>query len=107
VCAQWERMSDCKDNQDVGLEAATIERVRKSSLVESSRADNPTGLCKHATEAAHAVGFRPRGRGVFRAGGEGRAGARLERAEARMPERVAAIDVTIVDTASPRVPEPW
>jgi hypothetical protein len=25
---------DCTDNQDVGLEAAIIERVRNSSLVE-------------------------------------------------------------------------
>jgi hypothetical protein len=57
VRAEWERRCDGPDNQDVGLEAATIERVRKSSLVESSRADNPTGLSKHATEAAHAVGL--------------------------------------------------
>ena len=32
------------DNQEVGPEAATLERVRNSSLVESRRADNPTGL---------------------------------------------------------------
>ena len=31
---QWETMWRCTDNQDVGLEAATIERVRNSSLVE-------------------------------------------------------------------------
>jgi hypothetical protein len=43
-------MSDCKDNQDVGLEAATIQRVRNSSLVKWSGADNVTGL-KHETEA--------------------------------------------------------
>jgi hypothetical protein len=43
-------MSDCKDNQDVGLEAATIQRVRNSSLVKWSGADNSTGL-KHGTEA--------------------------------------------------------
>ena len=43
-------MSDCKDNQDVGLEAATIQRVRNSSLVKWSGADNVTGL-KHGTEA--------------------------------------------------------
>ena len=39
-------MSDCRDNQDVGLEAATIQRVRNSSLVKWSGADNVTGL-KH------------------------------------------------------------
>ena len=43
-------MSDCEDNQDVGLEAATIQRVRNSSLVKWSGADNVTGL-KLGTEA--------------------------------------------------------
>jgi hypothetical protein len=32
------------DNQDVGLEAATIQRVRNSSLVERFCAENVTGL---------------------------------------------------------------
>jgi hypothetical protein len=36
-------MSRCIDNQEVGLEAATLERVRNSSLVECHGADNPTG----------------------------------------------------------------
>ena len=43
----WER----KDSQEVGLEAATLERVRNSSLVEWSCADNVTGL-KFRAEAA-------------------------------------------------------
>ena len=43
-------MFDCRDNQDVGLEAATIKRVRNSSLVKCSGADNVTGL-KSETEA--------------------------------------------------------
>ena len=38
------------DNQDVGSEAATIERVRNSSLVKCSGADNVAGL-KRSTEA--------------------------------------------------------
>ena len=42
-------MWSCIDNQEVGLEAATLERVRNSSLVKWFRADNVTGL-KHATE---------------------------------------------------------
>jgi len=46
----WER----PDNQEVGLEAATIQRVRNSSLVKRARAENVTGLKSH-TEAA---GFR-------------------------------------------------
>jgi hypothetical protein len=42
----WDRI----DNQEVGLEAATLERVRNSSLVKWFRADNVTGL-KHIAEA--------------------------------------------------------
>ena len=38
------------DNQEVGLEAATLERVRNSSLVKWVRADNVAGL-KHTAEA--------------------------------------------------------
>jgi hypothetical protein len=38
------------DSQDVGLEAAIIERVRNSSLVECAGTDNVTRL-KHRTEA--------------------------------------------------------
>ena len=44
-------MWDCPDSQEVGLEAATLERVRNSSLVEWSCADNVTGL-KFGAEAA-------------------------------------------------------
>jgi hypothetical protein len=44
-------MWDCPDSQEVGLEAAILERVRNSSLVEWSCADNVTGL-KHRAEAA-------------------------------------------------------
>jgi hypothetical protein len=51
--AKWETMSECIDNQEVGLEAATLERVRNSSLVKCSGADNSTGL-KHTAEAAGA-----------------------------------------------------
>ena len=44
-------MWDCPDSQEVGLEAAIVERVRNSSLVEWSCADNVTGL-KYRAEAA-------------------------------------------------------
>jgi hypothetical protein len=52
------------DNQDVGLEAAIIERVRNSSLVKWICAENSTGL-KLGTEATD---FRRKasGRGAFR-----------------------------------------
>ena len=57
-------MSDCTDNQEVGLEAATLERVRNSSLVKCSGADNVTGL-KLTTEAAGAYFVRAVGERSF------------------------------------------
>jgi len=39
------------DSQEVGLEAAILKRKRNSSLVESARAEDLTGL-KPLTEAA-------------------------------------------------------
>ena len=58
-------MFECIDNQEVGSEAAILERVRNSSLVKCSSADNVTGL-KLVTEAAgayfiRAVGERSQG----------------------------------------------
>ena len=52
-------MWECPDNQNVGLEAATIERVRNSLLVDMAKAmcscaDNVRGL-KPTTEAREAV----------------------------------------------------
>jgi hypothetical protein len=44
MVAQWARKWDYCDSQEVGLEAAILERVRNSSLVEWSCADNVTGL---------------------------------------------------------------
>jgi hypothetical protein len=43
-------MWDRGDNQEVGLEAAILERVRNSSLVKWFRADNVAGL-KRTAEA--------------------------------------------------------
>ena len=43
-------MWGCRDSQDVGLEAAIIERVRNCSLVQEPCAENVTGL-KYDTEA--------------------------------------------------------
>ena len=39
------------DNQEVGLEAAILQRKRNSSLVKTGRAENVTGL-KSGTEAS-------------------------------------------------------
>ena len=40
------------DNQEVGLEAAILERVRNSSLVKWFRADNVAGLKRTAEAVA-------------------------------------------------------
>ena len=50
MLAKWETMFERRDNQEVGLEAAILERVRNSSLVKCSGADNSTGL-KSTSEA--------------------------------------------------------
>ena len=50
------------DNQEVGLEAATLERVRNSSLVKWSCADNVAGLKR----TAEAVSFQHYIRHSFR-----------------------------------------
>ena len=42
--AQWKTMWEGRDSQEVGLEAAILERKRNSSLVESACAEDSTGL---------------------------------------------------------------
>ena len=83
-------MSDCKDNQDVGLEAATIQRVRNSSLVKWSGADNVTGL-KQGTEATDFELAQCKirsGRGAFPGRRSGGGKPAVERWEVRMLARV-------------------
>ena len=60
-------MWDRDDSQEVGLEAAILERVRNSSLVEWFCADNVVGL-KYTAEAA-ASNLRCLGRGASCMGG--------------------------------------
>ena len=50
----------CRDSQEVGLEAAILQRVRNSSLVERACAENGTGL-KHRTEATDLEGVKAEG----------------------------------------------
>ena len=57
MLAKWETMFECRDNQEVGLEAATLERVRNSSLVKCSGAENVTGL-KPVSEAVNSQHLR-------------------------------------------------
>ena len=75
-------MSDCPNSQEVGLEAAILERVRNSSLVEWSGADNVTGLKPGTEAAAVAEGDRVGERSM---GGEAVSRGAVERMEERMP----------------------
>ncbi len=59
-------MWDREDSQEVGLEAATLERVRNSSLVEWSCADNVTGLKSRAEAADPTFGSGGRGASILR-----------------------------------------
>ena len=52
------------NSQEVGLEAAILERVRNSSLVEGLCADNVPGL-KSATEAVNFLLLGGSGRGAL------------------------------------------
>ena len=70
----------CPDNQEVGLEAATLERVRNSSLVECRCAENVTGLNRKPKLRTRQSVVGERG-----AGREGEPEGLLERAPVRMP----------------------
>ena len=78
-------MWKCPDNQEVGLEAAILQRVRNSSLVESARADDLAGI-KRVTEAMDGPCRTARCMvGERRARGEAAAEAAVEGARVRMP----------------------
>jgi hypothetical protein len=69
--AKWERMWDGQNNQEVGLEAAILERKRNSSLVyQLSCAEDVTGL-KPCTEAAGFRGQMTDDRGQTKTGARG------------------------------------
>ena len=72
----------CPDSQEVGLEAAILERKRNSSLVKWVCAENGRGL-KQTTEATACVVDTWVGeRSVC---GEAKAGADVERTEVKLP----------------------
>jgi hypothetical protein len=84
--AQCQRTSVRKNSQDVGLEAAIIERVRNSSLVECAGTDNEARL-KHPTEAVNPCSpSANRMVGERSQRGEARPQGLVERGEVRMPE---------------------
>ena len=57
-------MWDYSDSQEVGLEAAILQRVRNSSLVECRGTDNVARL-KYGTEAVDSSCHERNGRGAF------------------------------------------
>ena len=99
--AKWETMWDREDSQEVGSEAAILERVRNSSLVEWSCADNVTGLKPRAEAADLRVSGGGRGASsVPRSGGGSRRGARSSENAGMSSER----GVRNPSAGSPRVP---
>jgi hypothetical protein len=94
-------MWDRKDSQEVGLEAAILERVRNSSLVEWSCADNVTGLKFRAEAADLCVSRGGRGASIVQgSGGVSRRGARSSENAGMSSER----GVRNPSAESPRVP---
>jgi hypothetical protein len=73
----------CENSQDVGLEAAIIERVRNSSLVECAGTENVSRL-KHPTEAVNVPIWDMVGERSLRR--EARPQGLVEPEEVRMPE---------------------
>ena len=97
----WRR----SDSQEVGLEAAILQRKRNSSLVKWLCADNSTGL-KHDTEAASAAGMRPRcGVEERSVRIEGRPKGLLERTEVTLPAQVAIKQMRYLLAVNLRIPE--
>src|ERR1700749_1754551 len=93
----WRR----RDNQEVGLEAAILERVRNSSLVEWSCADNVAGLKLRAEAADLTAMWGGRGAsGVCGSGGVNRRGTRPSENVGMSSER----GVRNPSAVSPRVP---
>lgn len=66
MTAKWKRMWRHTDNQEVSLEAATLQRKRNSSLVEWLRAEDLPGLKLSADTAGGRSLFETvRGRRAF------------------------------------------
>jgi hypothetical protein len=94
-------MWDCIDSQEVGLEAAILERVRNSSLVEWSCADNVAGLKLRAEAADLTFLWGGRGASCVRgSGGVNRRGVRASENVGMSSER----GVRNPSAVSPRVP---
>jgi hypothetical protein len=87
VRAKWETLSRRVDNQEVGLEAAILERVRNSSLVESVAARTiQGGSSTPPTPRVQCVlRYAVRGRGALPSAVKRRRERAVERWQGRMP----------------------
>ena len=99
--AQWQRKWDRRDSRDVGLEAATISKVRNSLPVEPSRAEND-GDSKR--RAAVADSPRANGRRASPSAAKRHRRGAVERWRVRMPERVTTRRVGSPSAESTRFP---
>ena len=99
--AQWQRKWDRGDSRDVGLEAATISKVRNSSPVEPSRAEND-GDSSIAPQSR--VGSNTSSRRASTAASKPHRQGVVERRRVRMPERVTIRPVRSRPAESTRVP---
>src|SRR5712692_6014457 len=90
-----------QDSQEDGLEAAILERVLNSSLVECRRADNVPGL-KPRTDAARSGVIRI-GRGAFAGRGSG-GGTRRGAQRSANAGMSSARKMRSLPTECPRVP---
>ena len=99
--AQWQRKWDRGDSRDVGLEAATISKVRNSSPVEPSRAEND-GDSSVAPQSR--VGRKSSSRRASTAASKPYRQGMVERRRVRMPERVTTRPVRSRPAESTRFP---
>ena len=99
--AQWQRKWDRGDSRDVGLEAATISKVRNSSPVEPSRAEND-GDSSVAPQSR--VGIYSSSRRASTAASKPYRQGMVERRRVRMPERVTTRPVRSRPAESTRFP---
>lgn len=99
--AQWQRKWDRGDSPDVGLEAATISKVRNSLRVEPSRAEND-GDSSVAPQSRILI-YQSGRRASMPAAKPHRRGA-VERHRVRMPERVTTRWVGSPSAESTRFP---
>jgi hypothetical protein len=99
--AQWQRKWDRGDSRDVGLEAATISKVRNSSPVEPSRAEND-GDSSVAPQSR--IGIYSSGRRASTAASKPHGQRVVERRRVRMPERVTTRRVGSPSAESTRFP---